>query len=59
MNINEAIKEMQKDIGNLKLKSFQPDKVRAKIFKDYLSWENGNPKKNFVIFKKCFLARSC
>lgn len=44
MNSTETIKEMQKDIRNLKLKAFQPNKVHAEIFKDYLSWEDDNPK---------------
>lgn len=49
MDTTETIKEMQKDIKNLKLKAFQPDKTHAKIFKDYLFWEDGNAKKNFEI----------
>lgn len=35
------------DNKNLKLKAFEPSKEEAKIFFDYLSWEEGNPKKNF------------
>ncbi len=37
MNTTGTIKEMQKDIKNLKLRAFQHDKFQAKIFKDYLS----------------------
>ncbi|MDD3149682.1 MAG: hypothetical protein PHV68_02515 [Candidatus Gastranaerophilales bacterium] len=47
MNTKETIKEIQKDVKNLKLKAFQPNKGYAQAFLEYLSWENGNPKKNF------------
>lgn len=47
MNTTETIKEIQKDIKNLKLKSFQPDKNAAKVFLDFFSWEEGSAKQNF------------
>lgn len=47
MNIKEAIKQIQKDIKNLKLKAFQPNKSHAQAFKEYLSWEDANLKKKF------------
>ncbi len=49
MDTIKVIKEIQNDIRNLKLKAFQPNKVHAEIFKDYFSWEDDNPKKNFEI----------
>lgn len=53
MNIEENIKEIKIDIKNLKLKSFQPDKNFAKVFLDFLSWEEGNAKQNFkAIYNK-------
>lgn len=47
MNTKETIKEIQKDIKNLKLKAFKPNKNEARAFKEYLSWQAGNPKENF------------
>lgn len=49
MNLEESVKEMQKDVRYLKLKAFQPEKVHAKVFLEYLSWEDDNPKKNFEL----------
>lgn len=48
MDTIETIKEMQKDIRNLKLKAFQPDKSTARVFKEYFTWSNGNSKENFA-----------
>ncbi len=50
MDTKETIKEIQKDIRNLKLKAFQPDKPTATTLLDYLSWDDGNAKNNFNIY---------
>jgi hypothetical protein len=45
MNLRQELKEIRKDIRNLKLKAFEPNKTRARIFLDYLSWEDANARK--------------
>ena len=53
MNTIETIEDMQKDIRNLKLKAFEPDKDEAEAVLNYLSWEEGEAKTNFEIsFRK-------
>lgn len=51
MDTVEVIKEIQKDIKNLKLKAFEPGKSEAEAVLDYLSWEEGEAKTNF---ETCF-----
>lgn len=58
--LKEALKEvcnflekLSEDNQNLKLKAYQPSTVEAKIFLDFFSWEDGNPKQNFeALYKK-------
>lgn len=47
MTIEKIIDEIRKDITNLKLKSFQPDKKSAKVFLEFFSWDESNSKQNF------------
>ncbi len=47
MDTIEAIEQIQKDIKNLKLKAFAPDKACARMFLRYLSWEEDNARENF------------
>lgn len=59
-SLEKAINEVFDIMGNLtednqtlKFKAYQPSPVEAKIFLDYFSWEDGNPKQNFeALYKK-------
>lgn len=55
-SINEVFRILEKladDNQNLKLKAYKPSVPEAKIFLDYLSWQEDRPKQNFeTIYKK-------
>ncbi len=47
MNLEQSLKEVQKDIKNLKLIVFEPSKNEARFLLDYLCWEENDARKNF------------
>lgn len=47
MNILKAIVRLQRDVEKLKMRAFQPTKIYARVFKDYLSWGDCSARTNF------------
>ncbi len=52
MYTNETIQEIQKDIKNLKLKAYQPDKTYAQAFLEYLKMDGKNKKMVETLYSK-------
>lgn len=48
-----VLEKLSEDNKKLKLKAFKPSKTEAKIYLDYLDWEESEPKANFKeIYKR-------